>query len=54
MLITKAILDNIHHPVCYLERNISETGFSLPLEVEPMQFGPVDRASPCLLLCSGC
>jgi hypothetical protein len=32
----------------YLKHNISETGFSLCLQVKPNQLGPIVRASPYL------
>jgi hypothetical protein len=41
-------LDIINRPVFYLKHNVSETGFSLRLQVEPTQLGPIDRASPYL------
>jgi hypothetical protein len=41
-------LDIIHRPVLYKTYNVSETGFCLRLQVEPIQLGPIDRASPCL------
>jgi hypothetical protein len=42
------ILDIIHRPIFYLEQKVSETGFCLRLQVEPIQLGPIDRAGPCL------
>jgi hypothetical protein len=41
-------LDIIHRSVLYLKHNVSETGFRLHLQVEPTQFGPIDRASASL------
>jgi hypothetical protein len=48
--ITITILDIIHHPVLYRKHGISETGFSLRLQEEPTQVGPLERASLCLRL----
>jgi hypothetical protein len=38
----------IHRPVYITEHNVSETGFSLRLQMEPTQLGPIHRASPYL------
>jgi hypothetical protein len=38
------IVDIIDHPDCYLKQDISETGFSLHLQVEPTQVCPIERA----------
>jgi hypothetical protein len=40
---------HINHPVFYLKHNVFQNRFSLNLQVEPTQFGPVDRASLCLV-----
>jgi hypothetical protein len=37
-----------NRPVNFSKQNVSETGFSLRLQVKPTQFGPIDRASPYL------
>jgi hypothetical protein len=34
-------MDIIHRPVFYLEHDVSETGFCLPLPLESYQLGPV-------------
>jgi hypothetical protein len=39
------ILDIIHSPLFYLERNISDTGFYHCLKVERIQLDPVDWAT---------
>jgi hypothetical protein len=36
-------MDVIHHP-----DDVSEAGFCLHLQVEPIQLGPIDRDSLCL------
>jgi hypothetical protein len=46
--ITITILDIIHRPVFYLKHNVSEAVFCLRLQVEPIQLGPIHRASLCL------
>jgi hypothetical protein len=33
-------------PVCVSKHNVSETGFYLLLQVEPIQLGPIDRGIP--------
>jgi hypothetical protein len=38
-------LDIIHHPVLFKAQSISETGFSLYLQVELTQLCPIKRAS---------
>jgi hypothetical protein len=46
-------LDIIHHPgfiCCYLKQNVLEAGFCLRLQVKPTQLGPINRASPHLLM----
>jgi hypothetical protein len=50
---TIIILDIIHRPVFYLKHDVSETGFCLRLQGEPAQFGPINRASLCLLTLAG-
>jgi hypothetical protein len=45
--ITITILDIIHRPVFYFKDNVSETGFSLRLQVEHIQLGLIDTASLC-------
>jgi hypothetical protein len=42
------LLDSIHRPVYFSKHNISETGFCLRLQVEPIQLVTIDRASPYL------
>jgi hypothetical protein len=42
------ILDIIHHPVFILNHNVSNTKFSVILQVETRQLGPIDRASHCI------
>jgi hypothetical protein len=39
------ILDIIHRPVFYLKLKVSETGFCVRLQVEPIPFCPLERAS---------
>jgi hypothetical protein len=34
----------MHHLIFYLKHNVSETGFSLHLQVEPTQLGLKERA----------
>jgi hypothetical protein len=41
-------LDIIHRPVFSLKHNVLETGFCLRFQVEPTQWGPIDRPSPYL------
>jgi hypothetical protein len=41
---TITILWIIHRPVYYLKHDISETLFSLRLQVEPIQLGPINIA----------
>jgi hypothetical protein len=43
--ITITILNIMHCPVFYLERNVSKTEFYPRLQVEYTQLDPVDRAS---------
>jgi hypothetical protein len=43
-----AIRDIIYSSVFYLNYNVSETRFSLRLQVEPTQFSPRDGACLCL------
>jgi hypothetical protein len=38
----------LKHPVYISKHNVSETGFSLRLQVKSTQLGPIDRASPYL------
>jgi hypothetical protein len=45
---TIVFLDIIQYPVFTETHNVSETAFCLRLQVEPIQLGPVDRASPYL------
>jgi hypothetical protein len=42
--ITITILDIIHRSLFYVKHNVSETGLYLSFQVEPTQFGPLDRA----------
>jgi hypothetical protein len=48
--ITNPVVDIIHGLVFYLKHSISETGFYLRLQMEPIQSGPMDRASLSLSL----
>jgi hypothetical protein len=52
-------LDIIHRLVfnwkqscLYLKHNVSETGFCPRLQVKPILFGPIDRASPYFPICA--
>jgi hypothetical protein len=45
---TVIIFDIIRRPVFYLQHNLSEIGFCLRLQVEPIQRGPINIASLCL------
>jgi hypothetical protein len=38
-------LDIIHRPVLYLKHGVREIGFCLRLQMEPVQTGPIERAS---------
>jgi hypothetical protein len=49
-VISLTFLHIIHRPVLYLKHVLSETKFCLPIQVEPICFGSVDRPS----LCFGC
>jgi hypothetical protein len=46
--ITIAILDIIRRPVFYLNHYISDTKFSIRLQIKPTQKGSIERASLCL------
>jgi hypothetical protein len=46
--ITIAILNIIHRPVFYVKYGVSETGFCLCLQVEPIDLRPIERATLCL------
>jgi hypothetical protein len=46
--VTATILDRIRGPVFNLKHSVSETGFCLRLQENPIQLGPIDRASLCL------
>jgi hypothetical protein len=38
-----------HYPLsyfCFLKQNVLETGSCIHLDVEPIQLGPIDKASP--------
>jgi hypothetical protein len=37
------VLDIIHRPGFHLTHDVSETGFGLRLQVEPVQLDPIDR-----------
>jgi hypothetical protein len=47
------ILDIIYRPVFCLNHNVSENGFCLRLQVEPTQFGLINKARLCLQSRSG-
>jgi hypothetical protein len=44
--ITINILDTINRPGSYLKHNVSQTGFSLRLQVSSTQLDPLNRATP--------
>jgi hypothetical protein len=48
LIITITIRVIIHRPVFHLKQDVSETGFSLRLQVKPPQLGPVARTRHCL------
>jgi hypothetical protein len=39
-------MDVIHRPVFYLKHKVSETGFYICLQANPVHLRPIDRATP--------
>jgi hypothetical protein len=44
LVIIITILGIINDPVFHFKHDVSETGFCLRLQVEPTQFGPIEKA----------